>query len=537
MSDILEILRKSQKKLFVGMAGPGTGKSHAFKIIIESPDYQDKRILILSFINKLVDDLSNDFQKYKNVEVSTLHSFAKRNTGDIDLEPGLDKVISEDFYLMNGSLVNYEIKFHEDSLSPEEWNFYLRRKEFYKYNKELFSFNSVIFGLNEIFSKNESTIPQYDLILIDEFQDFNQLEYNLIKLLNKKSPVVLVGDDNQSLYYFKKAIPKLIRSLYVSNDSESFTLDYCYRCTEVIVEAVNDLIKNAKKNGFLDDNLEKKYLYPKDDAGHGHKHEISARYPKIDFISAVTGQLLIYKLAENIKQYFTPGKRVLVLVPSFLKETIYDGLMASGFSVVDFEIFADEECNNIKHKTLTDAFRTLETRKDNLALRKVLSLYLDKSQIEVLLKKEAKIWNDIAIDTRKKIEDDIRIFKKVRQGTIHLIDKELVRFSKIYSLKNLLSKSIKGFSSASKDSIIVEMTTVMSSKGLSADLVYYIGIDDQNLLDKNTNNFTNQKICEFLVGITRAKEKLVLFSQRDQNPKILNFLDPGRINIIRTPKK
>lgn len=51
-------------------------------------------------------------------------------------------------------------------------------------------------------------------------------------------------------------------------------------------------------------------------------------------------------------------------------------------------------------------------------------------------------------------------------------------------------------------------------------------------MDRTTNDFTDQKICEFLVGITRAKEKLVLISLSDQNPKILDFIDQDRINRV-----
>ncbi len=91
---------------------------------------------------------------------------------------------------------------------------------------------------------------------------------------------------------------------------------------------------------------------------------------------------------------------------------------------------------------------------------------------------------------------------------------------------------IKGFVSVKGGAIEVEITTVMSSKGLSAEFVYYVGIDDRNILDKDTNEITDQKLCEFLVGITRAKKKLTLFSLEDKNPKILDFIDERCINKI-----
>jgi len=74
MSEILELVIGSKKNRLIGLAGPGTGKSFTFKTIVESNHFQGKKILVLSFINKLVDDLKNDFSDYQNVEVSTLHA-------------------------------------------------------------------------------------------------------------------------------------------------------------------------------------------------------------------------------------------------------------------------------------------------------------------------------------------------------------------------------------------------------------------------------------------------------------------------------
>ena len=95
---------------------------------------------------------------------------------------------------------------------------------------------------------------------------------------------------------------------------------------------------------------------------------------------------------------------------------------------------------------------------------------------------------------------------------------------------------VKGFSPVIMNAIEIEMTTVMSSKGLSADFVYYVGIDDRNILNKETKDFTDQKIREFLVGITRAKEKLTLISLKDENPKILEFIDEKYINKFNNEK-
>ena len=66
------------KKIIV--AGPGTGKSFLFQLICKDMQKNGKgRILALSFINELVDNLAKDL--YKMAEVKTLHSFALRVNG------------------------------------------------------------------------------------------------------------------------------------------------------------------------------------------------------------------------------------------------------------------------------------------------------------------------------------------------------------------------------------------------------------------------------------------------------------------------
>ncbi len=550
MADILKKLKESKKGLFVGVAGPGTGKSTTFKFIIESEEYKGKKILILSFINKLIDDLKKDFKDYDNVTVSTLHSFANQKIGDVEFDEDLDKVISKDYFLMEGVPTDFNEnyfseKIHENSLSKGEEKFYEYRRSFYKRDKELHSFSSIIHVTNKYFEEHPDKIPdKYDLILIDEFQDFNKCEYEFIKQLNKKASIVLVGDENQSLYFFKQARPEQIIDLYNDKNTEEFSLDNCHRCSKVIVDSTNDLINNAKKAGYLAKGMEKKFGYP---GTNKKQNEASEKHQQINFIPSVQSNQLIYKLAEDIKSSLEvlqcdkcgeiKKKRILILSPGYFKQTIYEGLIKKGFNVVEFELFSNEQRNNIKHKKLVDNFITLNQRKtDDLCLRKLLSLYLTEEEIKEILissaKSGKKIWLCLSPKTKGQIEEDIRIFQKAKKGKNQLNEQEFIRFNKIFTLKNILLKMIKGFAPIERGAIEVEMTTVMSSKGLSADFVYYVGIDDRFTLDRKTGEFTDFKICEFLVGITRAKEKLTLLSFEDQNPKILNFVNKSRINRI-----
>lgn len=542
MSTLATEIHTSDKKLFVGLAGPGTGKSTAFKTIVDSDEFKGKKILILSFINKLVDDLDRDFKDYNNVSVQTLHSFALSKfkelvpNGEIALEEELDDFVSEDHSFLKTAEADYKQKLYDGGLTEEEENFYKARTKFYGGDVRLYSFNSIIYAVNRIFAQKEDKIPnEYDLILVDEFQDFNQLEYNLINHLNKKNKVVIVGDDDQSLYGWKSAKPDLIRNLYDHEDNGHFTLDYCYRCPEVIINAVNSLIKNAAGKDFLNDRKEKQFLCPAN--LNAAKTEINKKYPHIHFLSNINGEKLYYELSERIKSDMDGDRnnRILLITPAHLKQSVQEGLLKKGFHIVEFELFASEERNKMKHRKIIEAFSVLVDRKtDNLALRKILCLYLTKAQLKSVIsnsdENNKNLWNSLDDETKKKIESDIGLFKKARTGKVALTDAELLRVNQIFNLKNLVSKMIKGFNPIQKGSVELEMTTTMSSKGLSADFVYYLGIDDKYMLDRETKKLTNQKICEFLVGITRAKKKLTLISSESTKPQILEFIDSAYIN-------
>ncbi|MDD4354024.1 MAG: UvrD-helicase domain-containing protein, partial [Candidatus Nanoarchaeia archaeon] len=368
--ELLKKIESSTKNTFVGVAGPGTGKSTFFKTIIDSEEFKGKKILVLSFINKLIDDLTEDLKGYKNVTVSTLHSFAKKQLGKgVELDSGLDELISEDYLLIERKEINFEAKFHENEILEIEEKFYKERKEFYSSRgKRLYSLSSIVYAANKIFEEYEDKIPsKYDLILIDEFQDFNKLESIFINFLNTKNKVLLVGDDNQSLYGFKKAKPDLIRELYEADHTQKFSLDYCYRCTEVIVNASNSLLENARSRGFLKKELPKKFLYP----SRKEKDDIGTKFPLIDFFPKTTGDLLCYKIKEDIEKSRGENKdkkRILILLPKFLQHFMYGKFLNKGFNVVEFELFSNEELNKIKHIDMIDTFnRLLESKTDSLS--------------------------------------------------------------------------------------------------------------------------------------------------------------------------
>ena len=91
--------------------------------------------------------------------------------------------------------------------------------------------------------KKPASVTSYELVLIDEYQDFNRMEAGIIELLADRSSIVIAGDDDQALYsQLRGASWEHIRLLYSGGNYEVFPLPFCMRCPEVIVDAVNDVI-------------------------------------------------------------------------------------------------------------------------------------------------------------------------------------------------------------------------------------------------------------------------------------------------------
>jgi len=85
---------------------------------------------------------------------------------------------------------------------------------------------------------------RYDEIIVDEFQDINQLDFALISLIARESSLVVTGDDDQAIYGFRGCSPEYIINLdkLLGRSIQSYELDINYRCPRNIVFAADQLI-------------------------------------------------------------------------------------------------------------------------------------------------------------------------------------------------------------------------------------------------------------------------------------------------------
>ena len=87
---------------------------------------------------------------------------------------------------------------------------------------------------------------QFDEIIVDEFQDINKLDFVFIKLVAETANLVVTGDDDQAIYWFRGCSPKYIMSLedYLERPVESYELSVNYRCPINIVHHADRLIRH-----------------------------------------------------------------------------------------------------------------------------------------------------------------------------------------------------------------------------------------------------------------------------------------------------
>lgn len=94
----------------------------------------------------------------------------------------------------------------------------------------------------------EEVSRRYQYIMVDEYQDTNELQYKLLrKLCHTHSNLCVVGDDDQSIYGWRGANIKNILEFHESfDDVKIVKLEKNYRSTTQILKAANDLIEHNR---------------------------------------------------------------------------------------------------------------------------------------------------------------------------------------------------------------------------------------------------------------------------------------------------
>jgi superfamily I DNA/RNA helicase len=529
----------SRKKVVV--AGPGTGKTYLFKKIVEGKN----NALTLTFVNALVEDLS--LELYGMSDVKTLHSFARSELGkakkkSVKIYPKLSALIREDAKVILKKDIDFDYLFHNRDDENENIEFYKKRKNYYDH----YGYSDIIFGLVKYLEQNKGEVPTYDHVLVDEFQDFNKLEIALIDLLSEKSPVLIAGDDDQALYDdLKSASAKHIRERFSDGckEWESFTLPHCRRCTRVIVEAVNDIVSNASKNGVAKERITKKYEY----FDHREKDTESDKNNKVIYSQQFAKKIPWFieqrlgEIANDVKGKFS----VLIIAPSKTQcRLLAESLKKKVFSSIEWNDKSDD-----REPTLLDGLKILlDDENSNLGWRIASRFYLSDSDFAASLngsndEKPKGFPELVDVSKKKEILGALEILKKVKNGKKVKEEKlnEILRkvgFNPYEIAKANLKEEIETGSQRVGNPGLrktqIKITTVESAKGLAADYVFITYFDDTYFIkNKDKTKISDKDICKFLVSLTRARRKVFLISSNDKKkPTFLDWINSDKIETI-----
>ncbi|MCR5677088.1 MAG: ATP-dependent helicase [Agathobacter sp.] len=122
----------------------------------------------------------------------------------------------------------------------------------YLQNNRLIDFDDMLIYTYDLFEQRKDILAlwqqKYQYILIDEFQDINQIQFDIIKMMAQpQNNLFVVGDDDQSIYRFRGSKPEImLRFPETYPDTVQILLDTNYRCDKQITDRAMKLISHNK---------------------------------------------------------------------------------------------------------------------------------------------------------------------------------------------------------------------------------------------------------------------------------------------------
>ena len=277
------------------IAGAGSGKTrvltYRIAYMIEVMGIDPSHILAVTFTNKAAETMKARVAKIvpqaaNFLSVSTFHSFCARflrvecaaigyprgfNIFDEDdVEKLIKDIAVERGHKKGDQIVKQTISYidHKKTkgLYPEDVTISREAFEGEKECLEMYfiyeerktamvclDFDDLILKTNQILVDNpiirERWARRFTHILVDEYQDTNDVQYKLLKLLTMPSTsITVVGDPDQTIYTWRGANQQIILNFPIEfAPCQDVVLDQNYRSTKNILDRANELIAHNKK--------------------------------------------------------------------------------------------------------------------------------------------------------------------------------------------------------------------------------------------------------------------------------------------------
>jgi DNA helicase-2/ATP-dependent DNA helicase PcrA len=380
------------------LAGPGTGKSATMVAYIEQLANEEEapRVRLLTFTRAATSELALKVSEHPALAAqrpSTIHSFAisvlMRNPGAANfpqplrmaddweqkniVRPTLARRADVD--LRDLDILLRELEANWQSLRPGDdpriepavrarflgaWD---EHRRVYGYTM-LSELPNLLRQALE--SHDDLQGIDYDLLIVDEYQDLNACDLDVLRLIAERGCAILgAGDDDQSIYGFRKAAPEGIRRFpddYVP--SESYTLSIAKRCARRIIEWSRFVIEGDP------DRPHRPPLTPDDEAPAGEVALLS--FPNNDAEAAGIASLVQQLIAQGV-----PADQILVLFRGdhngHFSDPVKQQLTQRGIAVCDSDA-VDRLLSDEANRRALAMLRLAANRNDSLAWATILLL-------------------------------------------------------------------------------------------------------------------------------------------------------------------
>lgn len=178
----------------------------------------------------------------------------REETHEFISEDRLEELSNSISYIKNMMLHTDQFKKHGYSQNYLEPIY--RRYEAVKRKHQWIDFDDMLSYALQLLQTNKHILQQeqrrYQYIQVDESQDISKIQYEIIKhLAYPKNNLYMVADDDQSIYGFRGACPKIILDFEsVYPNAVKYTLNKNYRSTEKIIQICNQLIQNNQDRHY-----------------------------------------------------------------------------------------------------------------------------------------------------------------------------------------------------------------------------------------------------------------------------------------------
>ncbi len=576
------------------LAGAGSGKTKTLTTrlayLIGEVGIDPANTLTLTFTNKAAAEmrerairLIGNRSAYPPL-LSTFHKFGllflkfhidrlgRANTFviiDSDDKKRLIRALAKEFKIdLNLSFIANEIsKYKNTLLTPKEvtekaelpdYKKVARIYEAYQANIEennLVDFDDLLMLTYQILAGDPElraeTSNRYRYIMVDEYQDTNELQYKLLELLaSEHSNLCVVGDDDQSIYGWRGANIRNILDFHEHfADTKVIKLETNYRSTEAILQAANALIEHNSSR------LGKKLV--------SHRGEGKPVQLQHSLDEAHEARTIAREIKELLAQGTHPDEIAVLYRINALSRSLEEGFTREGlgFKLIGGIRFYERA----EIKDIISYFRVLSNPHDDFSFLRIINkpkrgigkASLDKIQ-HAAYERKGSIYQLITTATVEELSaiasKRIATALKKLVEKIHLLQEEadkalynlITLFEETIGLKDHYAATVDGFErimnidefygyfrdaitknpditldeflndislQSDQDQIEDNAIAIMSihaAKGLEFEHVYVIGMEEEffPLLGDATNMEEERRLG--YVAITRAKSHLTL---------------------------